>query len=164
MENVVFLDVAPCASCKNWRFGGMFRLHHQGDKNQLTRNNVNPNKRRLLVTANVVPSSPILVTLMMETLSSSETSPQGVTSQKTAFFIVTAVKTSNLTKFALLFGYLHPSYTPSPLQPHDVCLTLIYLCTVMLVASNCIATNLLASFTDSSSSSLRSILKITIRD
>jgi hypothetical protein len=29
---------------------------------------------RLLVTANVVPNSPILVTLMMETLSSSETS------------------------------------------------------------------------------------------
>jgi hypothetical protein len=31
-------------------------------------------QRRLLVTANVVPSSPILVTLMMEALSSSETS------------------------------------------------------------------------------------------
>jgi hypothetical protein len=30
--------------------------------------------RRMLVTANVVPSSPILVTLMMEELSSSETS------------------------------------------------------------------------------------------
>jgi hypothetical protein len=30
--------------------------------------------RRLLVTANVVPSSPILVTLMMEALSSSDTS------------------------------------------------------------------------------------------
>jgi hypothetical protein len=30
--------------------------------------------RRLLVTASVVPSSPILVTLMMEALSSSETS------------------------------------------------------------------------------------------
>jgi hypothetical protein len=30
--------------------------------------------RRLLVTANVVPSSPILVTLMMEALCSSETS------------------------------------------------------------------------------------------
>jgi hypothetical protein len=29
---------------------------------------------RLLVTANVVPSSPIVVTLMMESLSSSETS------------------------------------------------------------------------------------------
>jgi hypothetical protein len=43
--------------------------------------------RRLLVTANVVPSSPILVTLMMEAL----------TSHKTTFFIVAAVKTSNLT-------------------------------------------------------------------
>jgi hypothetical protein len=37
-------------------------LHHQGDKN------------RLLVTANVVPSSAILVTLMKEALISSETS------------------------------------------------------------------------------------------
>jgi hypothetical protein len=33
-----------------------------------------PSLRRLLVTANVVPSSPIIVTLMMEALSSSETS------------------------------------------------------------------------------------------
>jgi hypothetical protein len=93
--------------------------------------------------ANVVPSSPILVTLMMETIRSSETSvlsratrrnipedtilhshsrenlksyialtgwtlqqrrnvplvryEQVFTSQKTAFFIITAVKTSNLT-------------------------------------------------------------------
>jgi hypothetical protein len=56
---------------------------------------------RLLVTDNVVPSSPILVTLMMEALGSLETSvlkePHGVTSQKTAFVTVTAVKTSNLT-------------------------------------------------------------------
>jgi hypothetical protein len=42
---------------------------------------------RLLVTASVVPSSPILITLMKEALSSSETSlPHGVTSQKTPFF------------------------------------------------------------------------------
>jgi hypothetical protein len=45
---------------------------------------------RLLVTASVVPSSPILVTLMMEALSSSETSvlqeSHSVTSQKTPFF------------------------------------------------------------------------------
>jgi hypothetical protein len=34
----------------------------------------NPSVRRLLVTANVVPSSPILITLMKEALSSSETS------------------------------------------------------------------------------------------
>jgi hypothetical protein len=56
---------------------------------------------RLLVTANVVPSSPILVTLMMEAIRSSETrflqEPHGVTSQKTAFFIVTVVNSSNLT-------------------------------------------------------------------
>jgi hypothetical protein len=47
--------------------------------------------RRLLVTANV-PSSPILVTLMKEALSSSETrflqEPHGVTSQKTPIFLI----------------------------------------------------------------------------
>jgi hypothetical protein len=46
--------------------------------------------RQLLVATNVVPSSPILVTLMMEPLSSSETSvltrATSVTSQKTPFF------------------------------------------------------------------------------
>jgi hypothetical protein len=57
--------------------------------------------RLLLVTTNVVPSSPILVTLMMETLRSSETRflqvTHGVTSQKTPFFKIIAVKISNLT-------------------------------------------------------------------
>jgi hypothetical protein len=47
--------------------------------------------RRLLVTASVVPSSPILIILMKEALSSSETSvlqePHGVTSHKTPFFV-----------------------------------------------------------------------------
>jgi hypothetical protein len=45
--------------------------------------------RRLLVTTSVVPSLPILVTLMKEALSSTETSfltePHGLTSQKTPF-------------------------------------------------------------------------------
>jgi hypothetical protein len=50
-----------------------------------------PSMLRLLVTANVVPSKPILVTLMIEA------GLHGVKSQKTAFFIVTAVKTSNFT-------------------------------------------------------------------
>jgi hypothetical protein len=49
--------------------------------------------RRLLVTANVVPMSPILVPPKHRFLQE----PHGVTSQKTAFFTVTAVKTSNLT-------------------------------------------------------------------
>jgi hypothetical protein len=55
---------------------------------------------QLLVTA-TVPSSLILVTLRMEAIRSSETrllqEPHGVTSQKTALFIVSAVKTSSLT-------------------------------------------------------------------
>jgi hypothetical protein len=46
--------------------------------------------RQLLVNANVVSSSSIFVTLMMEAMVSSETSvsqePHGVTFQKTAFF------------------------------------------------------------------------------
>jgi hypothetical protein len=59
MKNAVFSDVTPCFSCKNRRFGVTHCLHHDGDKN-----------RR----ANVVPSLPILVNLMMEVKRSSETS------------------------------------------------------------------------------------------
>jgi hypothetical protein len=62
--------------------------------------------RRLLVTASVVPSSPILVTSTKEALSSSETPVfTEATSQKTLFFIVTAVKTSNLTGYVLFVLY-----------------------------------------------------------
>jgi hypothetical protein len=31
---VVFRDVLLCGSCKNRRFGGNYRLHHQDDKNR----------------------------------------------------------------------------------------------------------------------------------
>jgi hypothetical protein len=33
MTNAVFWDVILCGSCKNRRFGGTYRLHHQDDKN-----------------------------------------------------------------------------------------------------------------------------------
>jgi hypothetical protein len=59
----------------NRRFGGTYRLHHQGELG--TTLEVSSNRRsvrRLLVTANVVPSSPILVTQMIDTIISSETS------------------------------------------------------------------------------------------
>jgi hypothetical protein len=32
MKNAVFWDVTPCGSFKNRRFGGTYRLLHQGDK------------------------------------------------------------------------------------------------------------------------------------
>jgi predicted hotdog family 3-hydroxylacyl-ACP dehydratase len=55
MKNGVFWDVTQCHSCKNRL---VFLL----------------SVRRLLVTASVVPSSNIIVTLMKEALSSTETS------------------------------------------------------------------------------------------
>jgi hypothetical protein len=61
MKNGVFWDVTPCGSCKTQRFGGTHLVFLRS-------------MRRLLVTASVVPSSPILVALMKEALSSSETS------------------------------------------------------------------------------------------
>jgi hypothetical protein len=67
MKNAVFWDGTPCGSYKNRRFGGTYRLHHQGDKNQHS-------VLRLLVTANVIPSSSILVSLIIEALRSSESS------------------------------------------------------------------------------------------
>jgi hypothetical protein len=39
-KNTVFSDVTRCGSCKNLRFGGTYRLHHQGDNNRRARNNV----------------------------------------------------------------------------------------------------------------------------
>jgi hypothetical protein len=53
--------------------------------------------RRLLAMANVVPSSPILVTLMMEALDSSETSVLTRATQRNIPEEVSAVKISHLT-------------------------------------------------------------------
>jgi hypothetical protein len=68
MKNDIFWDVTLCGYCKNRRSGGTQRRHHQGDKKYLL-----CSVRWLLVMANV-PSSPILVTLMKEAQSPSETS------------------------------------------------------------------------------------------
>jgi hypothetical protein len=73
MKNAVLWDVSPRGSYKNRRFGGTHRLHHHGDKSRRARNNVN-SVLRFLVTVNIVPNSPILVSLMMEAIRSSETS------------------------------------------------------------------------------------------
>jgi hypothetical protein len=134
----VFWDVTPCFSGKTRRFGGTYRLNHQGRKN-----NELGTVLQLLLTAKVIRSSLIHSTLMMEPIRSSEPSVlTGTTqrdipedgllhshhrenlnsyvaltgwalyrrrnmfplryelvflTQKTAFFIVIAVKASNLT-------------------------------------------------------------------
>jgi hypothetical protein len=43
MKNAVFWNVTPCGFYKNRRFGGMYRLHYQGDKNRRAINNVGSN-------------------------------------------------------------------------------------------------------------------------
>jgi hypothetical protein len=66
MKNGVFWDVTPCGSCKNRRFGvsaSTIRVITIGGLGTT-----------LLITFNVVSSSPILVILMMEALISSEMS------------------------------------------------------------------------------------------
>jgi hypothetical protein len=71
MKNAAFLDVTPCGSCKNRRFEERYRL------------------LRLLVTANVVGSTPILFTLAMD-IRSSETS------------VLTRVTRRNIPEYGIL--------------------------------------------------------------
>jgi hypothetical protein len=52
----------------------MSRRHRSGTPTAVNLSFLDQSLRRLLVTASVVPSSPIFVTLMKEALSSSETS------------------------------------------------------------------------------------------
>jgi hypothetical protein len=79
MKNGAFWVVTPCGSCKNRRFGGTWRLLHQGNKNRVSSGLLRRvlvflrSVSRLLVAACVVPSSPIFGTLM-EAPGSSETS------------------------------------------------------------------------------------------
>jgi hypothetical protein len=71
-KNAAFCVVASCRFCVNRRFGGTYRHHLQGGKICDRRRYVPP-KRRFTQDLHVA------------------------TSQKTTFFIVTSVKTSNLT-------------------------------------------------------------------
>jgi hypothetical protein len=74
MNNSVLWNVTTCDSCKSRRFGGAY-LHHQSDSELETTLAVTSNRNsvvQLLVTADVVPYSPTLVTLMMEVIRSSE--------------------------------------------------------------------------------------------
>jgi hypothetical protein len=76
VKNAVFWDGMLRGTCKNRRFGGTYRLHHQGDRNRRATDDIVflRSVLRLLFTANVVPSYPILVILMMEAILPSKTS------------------------------------------------------------------------------------------
>jgi hypothetical protein len=91
MKNGVFWDVMPCGSCKNRRFGGtsssfikVTRIGELGTTLAATSN------RRTLRRSWFLQE------------------PHGLTSQKTPFFIVTAVKTSNLTQQKRIFDSSNP--------------------------------------------------------
>jgi hypothetical protein len=84
-KNCVFCDVTQCGSCKNdvseelsASFIGVTRIGELGTTLALTSNRrtlgISSQLIRLLVTASLVPNSPILVTLMKVELHSSETS------------------------------------------------------------------------------------------
>jgi hypothetical protein len=73
MKNAVSWDVTPCSSCEKRRFGGMCRLHHQVRNHSCFLSDIiiiPLQLPSLLLTANVVPSSLILIALMMEICSS----------------------------------------------------------------------------------------------
>jgi hypothetical protein len=115
-KNGVFWDVTPCGSCKNRRFGGTYRFHHQGDKNQRTRNlavtrnearceEISSQRVSLRLTAKFLVLrflSPWWWKRYVPPKRRFLQDPHGVTSQKTQFFIVTAVNTSNLTSQLLI--------------------------------------------------------------
>jgi hypothetical protein len=98
MKNDVFWDVTPYGSCKSRRFGGTYRHHHQGGKNQGARKDLAVNSKGSTLKRNTV-------TLLKEEVRFSETSVltrATQTSQQTHFFVVTAVKTSILTIWVIV--------------------------------------------------------------
>jgi hypothetical protein len=72
LKKAVLWDAPPCGSRKNLRFGSTYCLRYQDEKNQRARSNICSNYS-VLVTVNLL-SLLILFTLMMEAISSSETS------------------------------------------------------------------------------------------
>jgi hypothetical protein len=75
MNSTAFWDVMQSCSYKNGILGGIYRHHHKGTRiGKLGTLAVTSSVLRLLVIANAVPISPILVTLMMEVICSAKTS------------------------------------------------------------------------------------------
>jgi hypothetical protein len=88
--------------------------------------------RQLLVTANVFRSSPILVTLMMEALCSSETLVPTKAIQcnitENNFFIVTAMKAPNLTLIMSILELMTQALTDTHVLHRDDLSTAVIAC------------------------------------
>jgi hypothetical protein len=99
VRNAVFWDVRLWGSCKKLSFGGRYHLLYQGDKNRRATNisSVQKRKHALLIFVARRFLSPWWWRIYVPPKRSFLLQPQDVTFQKTAFFIVTAVITSNLT-------------------------------------------------------------------
>jgi hypothetical protein len=73
MKNAVFWDVTSCDSYQNRRFGGnIASIITATTIGELATDLATEARCRLLITANIISSSPILVTLMMEAICSTE--------------------------------------------------------------------------------------------
>jgi hypothetical protein len=99
LKNTVFWDVAPCRSCVNRRFGATHRLHLQGSRKIASEKPAWADDYILLT---LVPRSRIFLPWRLRRYVPPKRRfthhLHGATSQKTAFFIFTAVKTSNITE------------------------------------------------------------------
>jgi hypothetical protein len=100
MKNAMSWNVTPCGSCKNRCFRGNYRLY-LGRKNRRARSNVSS----MLVTANAVPSSPILSPWWGRRYAPPKRlflqKPRGVTFHETAFFCIIWLLNMRLNKLQI---------------------------------------------------------------
>jgi hypothetical protein len=108
MKNAVVWEVTPCGPCKNRRFGGR-NASIISNKNRGARSNFSSfffflrSVLRLLVTANVVSSSLILVALMTVAISSPEMSVLTIAMRRNIpqYDILPRHRSENLKSYAL---------------------------------------------------------------
>jgi hypothetical protein len=137
MKNAVFWDVAPCRSCEmDRRFGGTYCLHLQVEKSASEEPAWASSSR---------PAADFSTWRWRQYVPPKRRSISqdlhGATSQKTAFFIATAMKTSNPTYYSdvfdqrIGFSVKLTTYIPDiQIRPHPCCLH----CTLLIVYQNAV--------------------------